>query len=506
MKEIGVKMKAAAYARYSTDKQTNSSIAYQMEKIEEYCNINNIDIIARFQDEACSGTNTDRAAFQELIKQAKQKFFDAVIVYDVSRGSRDVGDWFAFRKAMTILGITVIAVEDKLGDLLNPSDYLTELLTVGLGQHQVLQSRQKSMDSIAVKAKSGQFLGGVAPLGYDIVQGKYVINKSESEIVKSIFEWYATGKSYNYIVDQLSDARGKRGQKIGKNSLYTILKNERYIGIYTWNKRKVKIMGKWAGGEYNPNCVKIEGAIPEIINIELWDKVKVRMTNNKNKASNKAKNEYLLSGLIECAECGATFVGHCSTNTKGYKTRYYCCGNKYRTRTCTAKNINANELEEYIVQNLKMYLLGADYDEVADKIVNMVNSASKDLSVEKKELSSINTKIQNGMNAILNGMEFPELQDEISRLRIRKSELEDIIARNENSATKLDKNKLVALFNTSLEEWDTDLKNVIKTHITRIYANTDGSFTVNVGVHINGCGGRQHVVCTTFQHQFVKRH
>ncbi|MCX7714846.1 MAG: hypothetical protein N2171_03855 [Clostridia bacterium] len=120
----------------------------------------------------------------------------------------------------------------------------------------------------------------------------------------------------------------------------------------------------------------------------------------------------------------------------------------------------------------------------------MVNNASTDLKAEKKELTDINKQITNGMNAILKGMDFPELEEEIIRLRVRKSELEDIIARNNSDNKKVDKNKIVELFKHSMKTWNTDLKSVIKCHITKIYANTDGSYSTNVGVHLNGCGGR----------------
>ena len=125
--------------------------------------------------------------------------------------------------------------------------------------------------------------------------------------------------------------------------------NERYIGTYTWNKRHVKLFRKWAGGTPNPNCVRLEGLIPAIISPELWERVQKRMSDNKRNARNKAKRTYLLTGLIECEECGATYVGHTSTNRKGYETRSYICGNKYRTRTCSAKNINADEIESFVV-------------------------------------------------------------------------------------------------------------------------------------------------------------
>jgi hypothetical protein len=43
-------------------------------------------------------------------------------------------------------------------------------------------------------------------------------------------------------------------------------------------------------------------------------------------------------------ECGGTYTGKTNTSGKGYKTRYYVCNNKYRTHTCDAQNINADEI------------------------------------------------------------------------------------------------------------------------------------------------------------------
>lgn len=482
--------RAAAYARYSTDRQTENSIAFQLEEIQKYCVKNKLLLTAIYKDDAETGTNTERQGFIEMLDAARAKAFDCVVIYDITRGSRDVADWFAFRKTMDLLGIEVISATEKLGDITDPGNFLTELITVGIGQHQVLTTRQKSIAGVAIKAKQGAFLGGYPPLGYDIVNGEYVINEQEARIVRTIFEAYASGKSYNAILELIHGAKGKRGQPLGKNSLHSILTNERYIGVYTWNKRFQKKFRKWAGGKPNPNCVRKENFIPVIIEPELWERVQERMSNNKKRAVNKAKHEYLLSGLIECTNCGGIYVGHCSTNKKGYSTRYYICGNKYRTRTCNSKNINADEIETFVVQQLKAYLLETDFEEMAQYIADQINNASPDLSKEKKELAEITMQINNGMKAILKGIDFPELEDEISRLRVRKSELEDIIARNESNKRKVDKNKIVELFRNSIENWDVDLKNIIKYHITKIYANIDGSYTVNVGVHINGCGGR----------------
>lgn len=491
-------MRAAAYARYSTDKQTGNSIAYQLNAIQQYCKAENIPIIATYTDEACSGTNADRAGFQAMVAAAKSGLIDTVVIYDITRGSRDVGDWFTFRKAMMYLGVNVIsATGQKLGDLTNGQDFLLELITVGMGQVEVLGNRQKSLAGVATKAQQGAFLGGIAPLGYDIVNGEYVINHTEADAVKKIFAWYANGKSYNYMIDHLNGATGKRGRPLGKNSFRSILTNERYIGVYTWNKRKYKLFRKWVGGELNPDVVRLEGVIPPIIDTDTWGRVQKRLKDNKHKARNKSKHNYLLSGLIVCDNCGAAYVGHTSTNKKGYSTRYYTCGNKYRTRECNAKNINAEEIETFVVQNLKAYLLSLDFDEMADYICDKINNASPDLSAEKQELVQLDTKIKNGINAILSGMQIPELDKELDRLRNRKHELEDIIAQREAELPQISREAVIELLKNSVEEWNEEnLPQIIRTHIQKIYAHSDGSCTVHVGVHTNGCGDAQSLVCT----------
>ena len=114
--------KAVAYARYSTDKQTEDSIAFQLEEIQKYCVKNKLLLTAIYKDDAQSGTNTDRQGFIEMIDAAKRKEFDCVVIYDVTRGSRDVADWFYFRKTMAALDIKVISATENLGDITDPNE------------------------------------------------------------------------------------------------------------------------------------------------------------------------------------------------------------------------------------------------------------------------------------------------------------------------------------------------------------------------------------------------
>ena len=163
---------AAAYARYSTANQQELTIAAQLEEIRSFCSRNQLKIYPHpYVDEAKTGTNMNRAGMNELLEDAADHKFDAVVIYDISRGSRDVDDWFHLRKMLRRLGITLYSCTNTLGDPDNPDAFLTELLTVGIGQHQVLQSRQKSIAAKKVRAERGLFNGGYAPLGYKIENG-----------------------------------------------------------------------------------------------------------------------------------------------------------------------------------------------------------------------------------------------------------------------------------------------------------------------------------------------
>ena len=486
-------MKAAAYARYSTDKQTDNSIAYQMEAITKYCLDHQIDLCAAYSDEAESGTNTNREGFRALVEAAERHEFDAVVVYDISRGSRDVVDWFAFRKAMRAAGIQVISTTQQLGDITDPSSFLTELITAGLGQHMVLDTRKKSMAGMMERAKKGLYCGGHAPLGYDIKDGRYIINTMEAEIVRLIFRSYADGESYRQILEKLQGKTGKFGRPFGKNSFNSILQNERYIGIYKWNERNIRIMRKWAGGKKTENPVIIGGIIPPIIDEDTWERVQKRMKDTKKNASNNAKREYLLSGLIECASCGATYVGHCNVAKRKdgslRENRYYECGNKYRTHTCKSANINADELELFVMTQIKAAILDWDFDEIARDYANQINSAAPDCEAEKRELVEVEKQISNGVKAVMSGMTFPELQKEIDRQRDRKIELENIIAEKRiYQGVKIRPEEIVKVLNNVTENFDARL--AVRELVQKIYANPDGSCTVHIGVHMVGAADR----------------
>jgi len=313
-------LKAVAYARYSTENQDANSIAYQMEAIQKYCAQNNHILVNIYADEAKSGTNINRDNFQRLLRDAASNGFEAVIFYDLSRISRNVVDWFTARERFRLMGIKLLSCTESLGEADDPSSFLSEGVKAIISQHFVMETRKKVMAGQASKAKEGVSLGGIPPLGYDIIEGKYVINEYEAGAVKLIFELYAAGYGYKYICNKLAEHgyRSKHGARIGANAIKPILLNERYRGIYIWNRVKTKYFGKWAGGELNPDVIKIPGGCPAIIDDKLWEEVAQQMksgTKARNKTE-KTKFDYILSGLLRCGKCGASYSGNYKTNKK----------------------------------------------------------------------------------------------------------------------------------------------------------------------------------------------
>ncbi len=94
--------------------------------------------------------------------------------------------------------------------------------------------------------------------------------KEEAQAVKIIFDMYVNGYSYSNIIDKLNDLgyKTKRGNKFGKNSLHGILSNEKYTGVYVFNKTQRKgVNGKRNGHKQKSDdeIIKVEGGMPQII-------------------------------------------------------------------------------------------------------------------------------------------------------------------------------------------------------------------------------------------------
>ena len=421
--------RAAAYARYSTSRQHETSIEAQLQAIDAFCKQQGWQLShLPYLDEALSGTNTNRASFHRLLDDARLGRFDVIVVYDLSRGARDVADWFNFRKEMEVNGIRVVSATGGIGNLNDPNDFLQESIQATVGQFMVMQSRQKSIAGKRVRASRGLFMGGTPPLGYDIdkEKGAYVINHREAKAVRLIFDMYAAGHSYADIIREVDKigVTGKFGQPIQRNTLHYILKNPRYTGTFIWGEYEMRNMHQWVGRR-NPEeeVIRIEEAIPQIIPPHIFDIVARRMRENRHANSVRTPDRcYLLSGIIRCGLCGAPMSG-VTVTSRGYSYKKYFCSNRRKQQRCAQKELRAEKLEAFVLDLLRDRVLTEDYlNALVDRIVSIADHSKRRAAISA-EIQSLDNKIANILTAIETGQPPEALLDRLNRHTRQKEQL-----------------------------------------------------------------------------------
>lgn len=261
------------YCRYSADIQNEKSIEQQKNEIEEYAKKNNIKIVKYFTDEAKSGRYDNRDSFQEMISTAcKNKEVQAVLVWKTDRFARRAMDNLYYRTKLEKAGIKLISITQPI-DIETPEGKLMSTMLAGMDEYfsQNLASNVKR--ALKDNAHNCQFNGGIAPLGYDIINKKYVINEQESKIVKEIYNMYIEGMSYIDIALNLNmkGYKTKKNKKFAKTSVMSILENEKYTGKYIFNKGT-----KNSHRGIREDAIVYEDAIPQIISKEVFDKAMKR--------------------------------------------------------------------------------------------------------------------------------------------------------------------------------------------------------------------------------------
>ena len=346
-------IRAALYARYSSDNQRYESITGQLRCSENYCRAKGYIIKKIYTDEAKTGTQlAGRDGFNQMIEDSACDIFDIVVFYQVDRTARNESDYYASVGKLLKNGVAYDYSADDIS-IDTPTGKLNEGIKVVIAawysrQLTIIVKRGKKETALQCKHN-----GGIPPLGYDVGSNQeYIINEHEALAVRQIFAMKLAGDGYGRIIDWLSahDYRTKRGGLYGKNSLHDILKNKKYIGIYEFNKTS-----KHNSRIPNENYMSIAGGVPRIIDDNTFEEVQKIMASKANGRSN-AKEVYALSGKVFC-ECGAPMYG-ARVGAKDNKYTYYVCTNqKYKRSDCKIKAVRQDYIEDYVKAIIVDYLI-----------------------------------------------------------------------------------------------------------------------------------------------------
>ena len=333
-------MKAAIYARVSTDMQVDSySISAQVSEVQTYSKNQGIEIHKIYIDEGESGTKENRPQFQQMIKDAEQKLFSVILVHKFDRFARSVEISSKIKTRLRKAGVNVISITEPVED--SPIGFFQEGLMALLAEY--------FSKNLAKEVKKGQkervskgLPAGRAPYGYRHENKTIVVDEEQANIVRLVFELFVIeGMGFEKIAIRLNQLRVKPPQSELWHHwhIQRIIDHRIYIGELIYN------------GKHYPS------AIPTIIDKQLFESAqKIREPMIKRmtyKSSNKDK--FLFAGLLFCAECGSAIAMN-KTKSKNKDCWFYFCPHARRdriVRKCTQrKYIKAARLEDKILQHI----------------------------------------------------------------------------------------------------------------------------------------------------------
>ncbi len=188
-------MKAALYIRVSTDKQASegSSLEVQEEKLHKYCSFQGWEVFKLYADRGISGKNTERPQFQALMADAREKRFEVVVVAKLDRFGRSLRDLINSIWDLNAIGIQFTSINDNINTT-TPNGKLLFHILGAFAEFEREIIRERMMAGIAKSRELGRIIGRV-PMGYKVVNKTVCFDPEKAELVKSIFQAYASGET-----------------------------------------------------------------------------------------------------------------------------------------------------------------------------------------------------------------------------------------------------------------------------------------------------------------------
>ena len=407
-KELCRMKTAVIYARYSSENQTEQSIEGQLRVCEEYAKAHDILILNTYVDRAMTGTNDNRADFQRMLKDSSKREWNFVLVYKLDRFSRNKYETAIHKKTLKDHGIKVLSATEHIPD--SPEGIIFESMLEGYAEYYSAELSQKVKRGMNETRLKGNYTGGHLLYGYKKEGKKVVIDEQQAEVVRFIFEQYSIGVYVKHILLEL-DRRGVtyHGKEFGRSTVYNILKNEKYAGIYRFR------------GEL------IENMFPQIVPTEIFEKVREKVEKN-HYGKRSVQVIYLLRNKLKCGYCGQSVNAECGTSQNGEKKYYYKCLGRKHNSGCKKSVIRKDILEKLVLDRIIREL---NRPQIMQSIVaNLMyiqeeqTKESSALNMIKKEKRQVDTALNNLVAAIEQGIFSNTTNKRLHELESKQEELE----------------------------------------------------------------------------------
>jgi len=367
-------MRVALYSRVSTDEQKQGgTIESQIKELENFAASRGHTVVETYVDEGWSGSLLNRPALDALRDAAEQRLFEAVLINDVDRLSRDIANLAVVKRDLERKGIEVIfrKLPTEKGPL---SDFMVNILgSFAEFERAMITDRTRRGRRYKVQERK-LIIGNKPPYGYNYVkkdrdrgiEGHYEIHPEEARIVRMMYEWVANeGLSDRAVVRRLRELGvPARHGPWAWSSVHRVLNNETYVGITYYNKLEV-VDGQQPSTRKRKNRYKttvrrlrsrdqwIPIPLPSHVHIierDLFDRVQSQRRRNQVFSPRNVKHFYLLRKVRKvCGRCGWAYVGNpCHGHT------YYRCGSRAMKLPgeprCRARDVPARIIEPVVWQ------------------------------------------------------------------------------------------------------------------------------------------------------------
>lgn len=367
----------AFYIRLSVEDNKNrgNSIEHQQMLLRNFVAVNpEFHVVKTYIDNGKTGTNFERPAFQEMLKDIEAGKIQCVIVKDLSRLGRNYIDTgYYIQSYFLAYHVRFIALNKNFDTAKgNSGNILLPVLNM-INESYALDTSKKVREQAARDMRAGKFIGARPPYGYQKSPDdchKLIVDEETAPVVKQIFQWVLEGVSYDKIAVMLNEAgvmtpshyMKKQGIISSQNwigqgywqtfTIAKIVRSEIYTGDMVQGK-SVTIQHKQIKTD-KKDWIVVKNTHEAIISNETFEKAQQCRIEIDKKSKSKNKIPYtenVLKGKIFCQYCGKNLNrGRKITKTKGEIYYFFCITNwRIKKGNCEGVRINERKLFQKIL-------------------------------------------------------------------------------------------------------------------------------------------------------------
>lgn len=397
-----IELNVAYYARVSTEKvEQQASIKHQEEHFEDLIHSNNRwKFAGSYIDDGISGIHADkREEFQRMLRDAKLGKIDMIITKEISRFARNTLDSIQYTRELLSYGVCVWFQNDGINTIDDDSEFRLTIMA-GVAQDEIRKLSSRVKFGHAQSIKNGVVLGH-RMYGYSNNQGKLELIPEEADMVRMIFEDYASGISTPRIEKKLWDMgyRSLKGGKINRDVIKNIIRNPKYKGYYCGGKVKVVDMFT-KKQEFLPQSewimFKDDGSrVPQIIDETTWEKANAYLRERGEAIKSRRtsfKNENIFTGKLFCANDGAPYWMK-QHYIRGKEDVRWVCSYKIKNgaASCDSFGLAESELKEIIAELINKS--SENIDSILEEYFEILQSSIKNIPDNKNEISRLEKQI-----------------------------------------------------------------------------------------------------------------